>query len=162
MLFTDDFHVNINQNMKFINLQTGMIYEKFDINNRTISHEIGQVESDLTLKFKERLPFIRLRTDFKGLKLKAMTEEEPPFISIDINPAKFNVCSQTYDVTNSVSGMFYDILKVLESRLNFSTTLLKLKTLEWGKVTEYEDGTFETTGMISSLRNGEADMICAR
>ena len=52
--------------------------------------------------------------------------------------------------------MFFDVLKLLEKKVNFTTSLLKRLDGNWGKF-NHENGTWN--GMIKSLLDGEADLI---
>lgn len=115
-------------------------------------------------KYKElnKLSFLRRRSDFQGYKLKAITEQEPPFMKIDMNLAALREDGFYYDVTKAVQGMFYDLLLLMEKNLNFTTEILKRPKYEWGIVLPLANGTLATSGMIQSLVNGDAEMICAR
>ena len=89
----------------------------------------------------------------------AMTEVTTPFISLDLNSATFDETSDTYDVTNSVHGVYHDIFLIMQKYLNFSATFRKRKDGKWGPTTVLENGTVLTEGIVESLTSGFGEMI---
>ena len=94
--------------------------------------------------------------------MKAMTEQEYPFVSFDLNSASFDEISQTYDVSSSSKGMFIDLFILMQEQMNFSATLHNRKDQVWGATKLPLNGTTSTTGMFRSLESGFAEMIVAR
>ena len=69
---------------------------------------------------------MKRRTNFYGVELVALTEKWLPGLDIsNIENAKYDEKKERYEVTNLVSGPFYDVLKILEKSLNFTTKLYK-------------------------------------
>ena len=89
----------------------------------------------------------------------AMTEATPPFITIDLSSATYDVISDTFDVTKSVGGMYYEMFLIMQKRLNFTATLRKRKDGKWGPTTVLENGTIITDGIVKSLTSGFGEMI---
>ena len=100
------------------------------------------------------------RADFHGAKLTGLTEEWLGIEIGNLESAPYDVIEDRYDVTNLVSGAFYDILKNLESSLNFTTKLYKRKSGGWGLPIEYPNGTIDLgSGMVKDLVTGSADLL---
>ena len=64
--------------------------------------------------------------------MKAMVEGLLPYNEVHISTAVFDEKSQTYDVTQSVEGMFYEMFLVMQKYLNFTSSLHKRKDGKWG------------------------------
>ena len=58
-------------------------------------------------------------------------------------------------------GVYYDVLKELESQLNFTTALFRRKDGAWGYVYPQNDGSYEATGMIGDIFFKRADIALA-
>ena len=100
------------------------------------------------------------RANFHGAKLTGLTEEWLGIEIGNLESAPYDVIEDRYDVTNLVSGAFYDILKNLEFSLNFTTKLYKRKSGGWGLPIEYSNGTIELgSGMVKDLVTGSADLL---
>ena len=92
-----------------------------------------------------------------------MTDSENPYISIDLENAKLDEKSQTYDVTKLVKGMYFDMFLLLQETLNFTATLHRRKDGKWGgKLNIFENGTTEAAGLPESLLSGFSEMIMTR
>ena len=65
-----------------------------------------------------------------------------------------------YIVNEYTSGLHYDILKLMESNLNFTTHLMKTKDQDWGYIKEI-NGTVKGEGMIYEMYQRKADFILA-
>ena len=89
----------------------------------------------------------------------AMTEDSPPFIYLDLPSATYDETSETFDVTKSVDGMYYEMFLIMQKRLNFTATLRKRKDGKWGPTTVLENGTIITDGIVKSLTSGFGEMI---
>ena len=78
----------------------------------------------------------------------------------DLSSAPFDEKSQTYDVSNSTKGMFYDIFMILQRKLNFSATLHKRKDSKWGVAKVLSNGSvIASGGIIEDVASGDADII---
>lgn len=156
--------IHIHQDIKLIDLQTLKVYECYSINEKVMENQLGLLKFDFQgLEYQETmdLHLIQRRANFQGYPLKAMTEVEPPFITLNMELAPL-ADEYYYNVTNVVQGMFYDLLLYMQKDLNFTTEILKRPHYEWGTVEQLANGTLATSGMIQSLVNGDAEMICAR
>ena len=69
--------------------------------------------------------------------------------------------NETYLVNGYTSGIFQDVLDVLESQLNFSTLLYKRKTTYWGSFYHHLNGTVYGTGMMGDIFYKNADITVA-
>ena len=105
---------------------------------------------------------MKRRSDFYGVELVAMTDQWHGTKIGNLENAIYDPLSDRYDVTNLVTGVFYDILKNLEETLNFTTKLYKRKNGGWGLPQIYQNGSIELSpGMLSDLMHGSADLIVA-
>ena len=91
--------------------------------------------------------------------MRAMTEQSPPFIIIDLSKSTKDEKSATYDVTNTVEGMFYEIFLEMQNILNFSATLYKRIDGKWGPTIILENGSVYSEGMVQSVMSGFAEII---
>ena len=66
------------------------------------------------------------------------------------------ISKNDFQVTDLVQGEFQDILRLFSGKLNFKIRQFKRIDGEWGTLNK-ETG--EWNGMISNLKNGEADII---
>jgi len=153
----------INQDIKFVNQEDWKVYERYKINNKIIMNQLGFFDDTFNYKPKLNVIFEERRQNFQGYHLKAMTEEESPYMFFsDLPKAKFDQKSQTYDVTKSSQGLYYDMFLILQEMLNFTATLHKRKDGKWGPVTVFPNGTILTAGIIESVTSGFSEMIVAR
>ena len=108
-------------------------------------------------------PFLDRRGNFQGYKMKAMTEQVPsPYVYIDLTNAQLDVTSQTYDVTHSTQGMFYDIFIILQEKLNFTATLHKRKDSQFGYAKVLPNRTIIKSKVHADVAEGDAEFIVAR
>ena len=68
--------------------------------------------------------------------------------------------NQTFLVNGFVSGLHFDILRLMENGLNFTTQLFKLKDENYGFVKNI-NGTLQGTGMIGGVLNKKVDFVLA-
>ena len=100
------------------------------------------------------------RADFYGAELNGLTEKWLGIEIGNLEKAPYDIIEDRYDVTNLVSGAFYDILKYLEQSLNFTTKLYKRKSVGWGLPVQYPNGTIELdSGIVKDLVTGSADLL---
>ena len=169
IIFIDDIKTlsglpsKINQDIKFVNQADWKVYEHYKINDEIITNQMGFFDNAFQYIPKSNVAFEERRRNFHGYHLKAMTEEESPYMFFsDLPKAKFDQKSQTYDVTKSSQGLYYDMFLILQEMLNFTATLHKRKDGKWGPVTVFPNGTIVAAGIIESLTSGFSDMIAAR
>ena len=105
MIFISNFEVienlstKINQEIFFVDIETWKVYEHYMINQKKILNQLGSFNDDLKYIPIMTQSFVERRSNFQGYKMKTMTEEVNPFITIDhdfLTPAYFDANSQTY------------------------------------------------------------------
>ena len=141
------------------------IYEAYTINNFVVKKKLGYVDLiSNNFKWNVNPNFIKRRSDFHGIILKGMVE----FSGLNMNAnssyrdkAPYFPNNQTYQVNNFTYGLFYDILKILQDGLNFTTVLYKHSKVSWGNVRPQPNGTFEGTGIVGDLFFKRADIAVA-
>ena len=155
----DSLPTKINQDILFVDVKTRKVYENYAINDEVIKRQLGFINKLYKYVRTMKLSFEDRRGNFHGYQMKAMTENYPPFLSIDLSSAKYDDMSQTYDVTNSLSGMFYSIFEDLKESLNFTSSLHKRKDGKWGPTTVLANGSVIAGGITKSVTSGFAEMI---
>ena len=165
MIFVDQAEVigelpsKINQDIKFVDIQTWTIYEHYKINARTVKNQLGFFNSTFQYVPIISGSFVERRSNFQEYHMIAMTEATPPFITIDLSSATYDETSDTFDVTKSVAGMYYEMFLIMQERLNFTATLRKRKDGKWGPTTVLANGTIITEGIANSLTSGFGEMV---
>ena len=154
----DDLPTKINQDIVFVDVKTWKVYENYAINDKVIKHQLGFFNNSLEYVQTMKSSFENRRGNFHGYQMKAMTEHGPPYLSIDLSFAKYDDMSHTYDVTNSISGMFHGIFEDLKESLNFTSSLHKRKDGKWGPTTVLGNGSVIAGGIIKSVTSGFAEM----
>ena len=149
----------INQDITFVDMQKWKVYEHYKINKRTIKNQLGFFNSTFQYVPIIYKSFVERRSNFQEYHMIAMTEDTPPFISIDLSSATYDETSDTFDVTKSVGGMFYEMFLIMQNRLNFTATLRKRKDGKWGPTTVFANGTIITEGIAKSLTSGFGEMV---
>ena len=155
----DHLPTKIDQDIVFVDVKTWKVYEKYAINKIVIKRQLGFFNNLFEYVRTLKLSFEDRRGNFHGYQMKAMTEHYPPFLSIELTSAEFDELSKTFDVTNSVEGMFYYILKDIEEYLNFTSSLHKRLDGKWGPTTVLANGSVIAGGIAKSLTSGFAEMI---
>ena len=154
-----DSPTKINQDIKFVDIQTWRVYEHYTINKNNITNALGFFNNTFDYIPLTKLSFEDRRSDFQGYHMMAMTENVSPYITLDLTLATYDKNSQTYDVTNSVEGMFYDMFLDLQEYLNFTATLRKRLDGKWGPTTVLANGSIVAAGITKSVTSGFAEMI---
>ena len=170
ILFIEDFEAvkkiptKINQDIKFVDINSWEVYEHYEINDHNTINQIGFFNQSFQYVSLSKESWIERRSNFHGFKLKAMTEDELPFITFDNfeTVATYDNISETYDVTLLTKGMFYDIFVVMQKHLNFSASLHKRLDGKWGLGWPNENGSIEIQGMFESMTSGFAEMAVTR
>ena len=161
-VFLKRLDLNINHEIYFFMKSTKEVLESFKINGVHIKRSIGKLIGT-QFKWHENVEtdFVKRRSNFYGLSLKAYTEASARDIVFDTRfkeRAPFSEASQTYLVNDFTSGLHYDILKLMESNLNFTTHLMKTKDQNWGYIKD-TNGTIHGEGMIYQMYQKKADFI---
>ena len=158
----DNLTSAIHQDVKFVDIQTWKVYEHYTINKKRFKKLLGFFNGSFDYVSIVKVPFIERRINLNGYYLKGVTDTEKPFISINLDAAIYDEISQTYDVTDSVKGMFYDIFLEMQEYLNFTFSLHKRKDGEWGPTKILANGTLITGGIVKSLTSGFAEITVTR
>ena len=149
----------INQDISFVDMQTWKIYEHYKINKRIVKNQLGFFNSTFQYVPIINKSFVERRSNFQEYHMIAMTEVTPPFITIDLSSATYDETSDTFDVTKSVAGMYYEMFLIMQKHLNFTATLRKRKDGKWGPKTVLANGTIITEGIAKSLASGFGEMV---
>ena len=152
----------INQDIQFVNTESWEVYEHYTVNNEKIQTKLGFFDKKFRYFPTTLQSFVERRGNFQGHHLKAITEEDLPFIKIDLSSANYDETNQVYDVTQKVGGMYYDLFLILKEQLNFTTSIHKRKDGKWGPITKLENGTILTAGIASSITSGFAEIVATR
>ena len=152
----------INQEIQFVNTETWEVYEHYTVNNENIQMKLGVFDKNFRFIPTTIQSFVQRRGNFHRYNLKAITEEEIPYIKIDLSLANYDETNQVYDVTQKVEGMYYDIFQILQEQLNFTASIHKRKDGKWGPITKLENGTILTAGIASSITSGFAEIVATR
>ena len=152
----------INQEIQFVNTETWEVYEHYTVNNEKIQTKLGVFDKNFRFIPTTLQSFVQRRGNFHRYNLKAITEEEIPYIKIDLLLANYDETNQVYDVTQKVEGMYYDIFQILQEQLNFTASIHKRKDGKWGPITKLENGTILTAGIASSITSGFAEIVATR
>ena len=155
--------ININQQIYILTLNLEL-FEKYAINNQVIERKLGHFsgESYVHEKLIEEC-FLKRRMNFYGSTIIASTEDEQTTIVLkNLDKAPFSTANQTYDVTNFVSGSFFDVWKKLEEKLNFTTKMYKRKDGKWGVPTLLSNGSLVVpNGIVKDVMNSQAEIALA-
>ena len=155
--------ININQQIYILTLKLEL-FEKYAINNQVIERKLGHFsgESYVHEKLIEEC-FLKRRMNFYGSTIIASTEDEQTTIVLkNLDKAPFSPANQTYDVTNFVSGSFFDVWKKLEEKLNFTTKMYKRKDGKWGVPTLLSNGSLVVpSGIVKDVMNSQAEIALA-
>ena len=103
-------------------------------------------------------------TNFQGITFKAMTHAYSPAILLPDNYTKTSIYfpeNDTYEVTNQVYGLYFDILHILQKELNFTTKLYIRKDKVLGFPTKSKNGSLVPNGALQNMHDKSADFILA-
>ena len=154
-----DGEAKINQKVYFFDPEKKTVREKYSINGQEIEQILGQFQGPFFIHTSEK-NFKKRRADFRGISFKALTEfQSPSVMFFDTHKAQFSQEMQALDFTNHVKGVAIDVLKMLETELNFSTQIYK--SSGWAVPKWDKNHTFLEIpeGMVRELVHGPADMI---
>ena len=151
-----DLKILIHQQILFYFDDTQELFEAYTINDSNIVRRLGFVSNETWFQWdKDVNPnFVRRRSNFQGVSLKAMTEFDGNSINADLSfltDAPYFPENETYLLNGFTYGIYHDVLNVLQNHLNFSTQLFKRKDGAWGMVYPQDDGTFKTVGFVGDL-----------
>ena len=140
------------------------IHEAYTINDLSVKKKLGSINL-ITNRFEWQRnvnsDFIKRRSDFHGIVLKAMVE----FSGLDMNAnssylvnAPYFHNNESYRVNGFTYGLFNDILEIMQDELNFTTVLYKRKEPAWGYVYPQANGSYRGTGAIGDIFFKRADL----
>lgn len=159
--------VTIEKNYIFLIDGIKEVYEAYKINGKIIKQNLGYL-SQLERRFvwieNIEKDFIKRRSNFHGIILKAMTDVSGNEIAFDPKYpelATYFSNNETYEMTNYTTGIYIDVLNELQNALNFSTIIYKRKVLAWGFVYPQENGSVIATGIVGDLFYNKVDLIVA-
>ena len=160
--------LKIDQKIYFILWSTKKTFETYQINNFNVKKQIGYIDQTNNtfnwINGAEKNNFIERRSDFHGVILRGMVEFRGSYLKADpeyLQKSPFYTNNETYLVNGYMSGIMFDILEILQNRLNFSTLLYKRKKESWGFIYPQSNGTFTGTGMVGDIFFQRADLIVA-
>ncbi len=151
--------------MYFLNVDSLTVTERYMTNGHSVENPIGRIlSSEGRVRYRQEATesFLRRRSDFGGVPLKAMIEPDVPYLTFDRGVKK----EETGWVEDrrghpiklldrsGVSGLFFDVLRVLEKDMNFTTELYTRKDGAWGYPV---NDTW--VGMIANVIDGDAEFI---
>ena len=162
--------ISIGDEVYFVDKSSLKTYEAYEINHMHVKRYLGQFHNtanNLNAAFVPAKTFIdsivKRRGDFHGLQLNGMLESFPPHVYFPDNMvemANYFPDNETYDLTNIARGTYVDVLNHLEEQFNFSTKLFKRKDGKWGVPKKMQNGSIQFEGMLQSVVEGPADLIC--
>ena len=168
----NEIDISVGEAIYFVDKNTFKIYEAYKVNYVHVIRYLGKIHENGKHLNAEFVPaddyidsFEERRGDFHGLQIIGMVEDNPP--SIYNFPDNFEDKvhyfpeNDTYDLTDIARGSYIELLHYLEKKYNFSTKLYKRKDGKWGSSMNV-NGSVHFTGMLQSLMNGPADLICAQ
>lgn len=154
--------IKINQMIFFLNITSQLLIEMYNINGYIVTNQVGKfVKSRTKFSSNSRINnLIARRSDFHGQTLIAVVEKQLPFNVFETgfeNKAKFYPENSTYEIRGFTSGLFFEVLQLLEKELNFTAMVYKRKDSVWGG----PDPKLPTgwNGMVSNLLDNSADII---
>ena len=165
-----NINVSVGQEVYFLDKNVLKIYEAYVINHMHITRYLGQFYHTVKpiFSFSPADNFIgsiiQRRNNFHGLQLIGMIDYDPPYVIFPNNyldKVSYFPENEMYDVTKISSGIYIDVLKNLESTINFTTKLYKRKDGIWGMPQTLPNGTVQLNGILQSVVEGPADMVCS-
>ena len=154
-------NIQINQEVYFLSPSLDL-FEKYIVNHQIIIQRLGNFVNDSFIpNTLVKQNFFKRRQDFYGFGMIAMTEEIESAIEINLKNATYFPYNQTYDVTNSIQGSFFDIWKNLETTFNFTTKIyIRKERKGWGVPSQLPNGTILISdGIVKDVWSGKAHVL---
>ncbi len=151
-------HIKIDQTVYITDLTTNEMAEVYTVNGISVRNSIGHFSSNGSQFNMNRYWSSQTREDLEGTNLIALTNLAKPYSTLDpeyLTKARFFESNQTFDVSDFVSGLYFDILAEMSEDLNFTFAVYKRSDPVWGTV----NSVGKPTGMLSQLADGSADMV---
>ena len=159
--------LSIGSEVYFMDKASLKVYESYKINSHLVTRYLGYFNRNLTFISVGNISssYIKRRSNFHGIQFKAMVDFQEPNVNEfakDLEKfAPFYAKNDTFDVTDVASGVYIDVLRSIQTSLNFSTKLYKRKDGEWGVPKMLANGSYTFYGMLQSLMDQEIDFIWA-
>ena len=157
--------INIDQQIYFLTPSL-YLYEKYIINNQLIQQKLGHfVGGTYVPEESIEQNFLKRRHNFHGSKLIALTvgSNRGNYIRIEKENATYFPSNKTYDVTGSAQGLIFDIWKLLQNNLNFTTRIYSRMDDKWGVPIQHANGSISVPdGIIKDGMDGLADILLNR
>ena len=166
--FFDSISLQIDHKIYFFKLSSWEMYEKYTVNDVEIKRKLGHIIDSDSKKFvwydNSNQDFIKRRSNFQGLTMKAMVE----FRGTEMNAnskykkmAPYYKSNDTYLINGYSYGILNDVLQELQYQLNFTTLLFKKRKVTWGDMYKQMNGSLHGTGIVGLVFYGKADLIVA-
>ena len=157
--------INIDQQIYFLTPSLDL-YEKYTINNQLIQQKLGWFVDGIYIPEESiEQNFLKRRHNFHGSKLIALTvgSRRGHYIKIENKNATYFPSNKTYDVTGSAQGLIFDIWKLLQNNLNFTTRIYSRMDDKWGVPIQHANGSISVPdGIIKDGMDGLADILLNR
>ena len=143
------------------------LFEQYNIGGQKVTNTLGSLTASIHHGYKFHLApnvpsFLTRRLNFQGQHLKAVVEDQYPYIMFKQYPVpdKQDESDELYNIDrfNAVHGLFHDILKALGSQMNFTWSLYRRHDTVWGT---HDPVTNQTNGIVKSVVEGRVDMAAA-
>ena len=154
-------NIQINQEVYFLSPSLDL-FEKYIVNHQIIIQRLGNFVNDSFIpNTLVKQNFFKRRQDFYGFGMIAVTEEIESAIEINLKNATYFPYNQTFDVTNSIQGSFFDIWKNLETTFNFTTKIyIRKERKGWGVPSQLPNGTILISdGIVKDVWSGKAHVL---
>ena len=153
--------IHIHQQIYFLTPSLDL-YEKYTINNQLIQQKLGHFVDGMYISEKLiEQNFLERRQNFHGSELIALTNEDKYKIRIEtLKNVPYFPSNQTYDVTGLVQGSFFDMWRMLQNNLNFTTKIYSRMDNKWGVPIKHSNGSISVPdGIIKAGMDGSADIL---
>ena len=160
----EGLEVEIDQEIFIYDKDEKEVHEIYTINGIKIQRKLGQINStDEKFAWSSGINtnFNARRSNFYGITLRGVVQFNTDIKARPEYKTKvpYFPNNETYLVNDYVYGICIDVLKELESELNFTTLIFKRKTEAWGFVQEWPNGTFTGSGMVGDIFFKRADLV---
>ncbi len=156
--------LDVDHRVLFLNTDSGDVTESFVVNGALRENVLANINQAPSTKLRLDVGATpnQRRSDLGGKELTVVTEDQAPnvFIKERAEPAK--VTTPSGDVLEAVpkedlGGAVVEVLRHLESDLNFTSTVFRRRDRTWGSQVR-EGGEIRWTGMVATLHKKEADL----
>ena len=161
-------NVQINKEVYLFKISSSQLFETYHVNNVHVKRLLGHFKPKSRIfTWEENVDqnLITRRSDFQGLILKSGSNLSGVRLKLDLSymkkTAPYYSENDTYLVNGYTSGIYQDILEIIQNRLNFSVLLYLRGDRVWGNGFSMPNGTKYATGLIGDLYYNRVDMALA-